>query len=223
MMIKRVLLFLLVTLACLCLQSCEESRVPPDAKKVTLRADGQEVAFETLAKTVQEALQEQGISLGEQDRVEPSAWTELARDTTITIIRVREIIQREAIPFTRQVIKDEALAEGKTRLLQNGRVGTLELTYRISSDGIQELSRQLVSRRVITESRSEVVAVGGGASALAAVPISGTVAYIANGNAWIMRNSSADSRPVTFSGDLDGRVLIFRRMVNICSLAAPWM
>lgn len=224
MIIKRVLLILLLTLAFTGLQGCEEARIQPPMRKVTLRADGREVAFETLARTVQEALQERDVSLGERDLVEPSAWTELGRDTTITVIRVREIIQREAIPFARQVVKDEALSEGKTRLLQSGRVGALELTYRISSDGIQELSRQLVSRRVITEARSEIVAVGSGTESLAAVPISGTLAYIANGNAWIMRNNSAERRPVTFSGDLDGRVfdlsangqyLLFSRSVDV--------
>lgn len=227
MMIKRVLLILSVTLAFAGLQGCEEARIQPPIRKVTLRADGQEVVFETLAKTVQEVLQERALSLGERDLVEPSAWTELNRDTTITVVRVREVIQREAIPFARQVVKDEALTEGKTRLLQSGRVGTLELTYRISSDGIQELSRQLASRRVITEARSEIIAVGSGTTSLAAVPISGTLAYIANGNAWIMRNSSADRRPVTFSGDLDGRVfdlstngqyLLFSRSVDVTSI-----
>jgi hypothetical protein len=35
---------------------------------------------------------------------------------------------------------------------------------------------------------------------------SGTVAYLAHGNAWVMRHSSGEKRPLTATGDLDGRV-----------------
>jgi Tol biopolymer transport system component len=52
----------------------------------------------------------------------------------------------------------------------------------------------------------EIVAVGAQDS-LQSVPITGTVAYLAAGNAWVMRDNSAARRPVTTEGDLDGRVL----------------
>src|SRR5207244_3157557 len=43
-------------------------------------------------------------------------------------------------------------------------------------------------------------------NAVASVDVHGTLVYLAQGNAWLMRNSSADRRPLTFEGDLDGRV-----------------
>ena len=175
------------------------------AKRVVLHVDGQDQILDTSATTVRELVAEQQLILGEWDRIEPGLWAELGRNTTVTIIRSREESSREILPFTREVIRDEAIPEGKTQLLQAGRTGVMELVYRISFDGESELDRQIISRRVITDARSEIVAVGisGGR---AATPITGTIAYLANGNAWIMRGNTAEKRPLTYSGDLDGRV-----------------
>ena len=191
---------IMLPILCLCLVGCEAQ------KRIVLQADGQERILETSAATVRDALREAEITLGAWDRVEPSLWMELPRSAIIRVIRVREQSERQTLPFGRQIVRDEALPEGKTRLLQSGQTGTLEITYRVSLDGPQEIDRQLVAQQVITEARSEIIAVGA-TNDLPAVPLSGTVAYLANGNAWIIRRSSSDRRPVTFSGDLDGRVL----------------
>lgn len=180
--------------------SCETT------KRIVLRIDGEERIVETSASTVRDLLREQGITLGEWDRVEPPSWSELPRSSTVMVVRVREEKARTPIPFARQVVKDEALPEGEMRLLQAGKAGTLEYTYRVSFDGAHPLDRHLISQRVITESLPEIVAVGVSGRA-ASVPISGTIAYLANGNAWIIRHNSAERRPLTFTGDLDGRVL----------------
>ena len=174
-------------------------------KRVALRVDGQERVLESSAETVGDLLREAGVSLGQWDRVEPSEWAELQRNNTITIIRGREEKAEESLPFERQVIKDEGLPEGEMRLLQAGKPGTLERIYRISYDGPQELERRLISTRVLAEPRPEILAVGV-TPLQTVVPITGTIAYLANGNACIIRNNSGDKRPVTFSGDLDGRV-----------------
>ena len=213
---------LLLVLLGVCAAGCQTS------KRVVLRVDGQEHVIETSAATVRDVLREAGVSLGEWDRVEPGLWAEIPRSATITVIRVQERTKREPIPFTRQVVKDEALPEGRMRLLQAGRAGTTEFTYRVSLDGSEEIDRQLVAQRTITDARPEIVAVGS-SSKLAAVPITGTMAYVANGNAWILRRSSAEKRPVTFSGDLDGRVfdlsengqyLLFTRMAASPSVSS---
>jgi Tol biopolymer transport system component len=175
------------------------------SKRVVLQVDGQERIVRTEVRTVRELLAEQGITLDEWDRVEPSLWAELGRSATVRVIRGQEKVQRQPVPFTKEVIKDPALPEGQVRLLQNGQPGTQELVYRVHTYGEQELERQLVQQEVLTAPRPEIMVVGT-QSQEAGVPVTGTLAYLANGNAWVVRGDSTERRPVTFSGDLDGRV-----------------
>jgi Tol biopolymer transport system component len=61
------------------------------------------------------------------------------------------------------------------------------------------------ARRVTKEPVDEIVVIGVSGT-LPSVPVSGTIAYVANGNGWMMRGGSGGKRPLTFTGDLDQRV-----------------
>ena len=51
----------------------------------------------------------------------------------------------------------------------------------------------------------EIVMVGAHSS-FTVIPIEGTLGYLSAGNAWMMRNSSGNRKPLTVTGTLDGRV-----------------
>jgi len=174
--------------------------------QVTVEADGLRHTLRTQASTVRGVLKEAGITLGELDRVEPDLWVEVTPGMTITVIRVEEKLEtrREPIPFQRRTVRSEALQEGERRLVQLGADGEAEVVYRITLEDGVEVSRVEISRRVVRPPREEIVVVGL-RSNLPSVPISGTIAYISGGNAWLMRGSSGSRRPLTSSGDLDGR------------------
>jgi hypothetical protein len=147
------------------------------------------------------------VVLGELDRTEPALWETVADGMTIIVTRVREeteVVQK-VLPFSRQVLRDEALNEGETRLMQLGTNGEEEVTYLVTYENDVEVNRTPVARRVLQEPGDEIVVIGVGGS-LPSVPVDGTVAYISNGNAWAMRGGSGGKRPLTFSGDLDQRV-----------------
>ncbi len=163
--------------------------------------------MQTTAATVREVLAENGIPLGELDRVEPDLWVETRPGMTITVVRVEEKIEtvREVVPFQRKTVKSEAMSEGETRLIQSGANGEVEITYRIVLEDGVETTRSELRRVIITPEIDEIVVVGTH-SALVSVPISGTIAYISAGNAWVMREASGGRRPLTSEGDLDTRV-----------------
>ena len=48
-----------------------------EALAVTIRADGQDLELRTEGRTVREALDQAGVSVGAEDRVEPDLWVEL--------------------------------------------------------------------------------------------------------------------------------------------------
>ncbi len=177
------------------------------SKHVIILFDGERRVADTDAVTVRQLLQEQKIPFSEDDNIDPPLYAEVGRSATITITRVqlKSATERIPIPFTRKVVRDEFYPDGKLRLIQLGVNGIAEVTYAIIIEAGQETGRRETSRKVITPAKDEILAIGTQAS-LPNVSINGTVAYIANGNAWVMRQSNTSKRPLTTAGDLDGRV-----------------
>lgn len=176
-------------------------------KRVTLLVDGERRVVETQALNVAQVLHEQNISLGDQDRVEPPDYTPLERASTIKIVRVaiKTESAREPIEFEREYVREENLPEGQVRMSRPGANGQAEIDYQLTLEDGREVSRREIARRVIQAPVNELLLIGT-QGAVAPVPITGTLAYIGKGNAWIVRGSTAERRPLTTQGDLDGRV-----------------
>lgn len=178
------------------------------ASRIAVEVDGSRRILETEEETVREALESLDVTLGALDRTQPSLWEPITDGMTIIITRVREDteVETRVLPFSRQVLRDEALDEGQTRLMQLGANGEEEVTYLVTYENGLEVSRLPSARRVTREPVDEIVVIGVSGT-LPSVPVSGTIAYGSNGNAWMMRGGSGGKRPLTFTGDLDLRVL----------------
>jgi WD40 repeat protein len=132
---------------------------------------------------------------------------EVAQGMTVVVTRVIETFEteRQVLPFEHKTVRSEGVPEGERRLLQPGSNGEIEITYRVTfEDGVQ-VSREEVSREILTEPVDETVLVGVQGE-LVSVPISGTIVYLSGSNAWFMRESTDLRRNITGSADLDGRV-----------------
>jgi hypothetical protein len=179
-----------------------------DSLTVTVVADGSaRVIMASPAATVYDILRQAGISLGELDQVNPPGYTRILDGMTITVVRVAEelAVVQETVPFERLTTLNDSLPAGESRLLQAGVNGVAEVTYRITYQDGKEVSRTEVRRVLITPPRNEVIMVGSQGT-LPTVTVNGTLVYISGGNAWIMRQNSANRRPLTLDGGLDGRV-----------------
>ena len=194
--------WLLIIGLCL-LAACQASTT----RRVIILVDGQRRTVETEADTVDEVLQQQKIQLGADDRVDPPGYTPIERTATIEITRVqiKTETKSEPLEFTRQLTRDEALPDGQARVLQMGANGNAQVTYQVTIENGVEVSRREISRVVTQPPRDEILVLGA-QSALPAVDVRGTLVYLAHGNAWVVRNSTGDKRPLTIDGDLDGRV-----------------
>ena len=176
--------------------------------QIYIEVDGGRQTLTTEATTVREALAEAKIALGPLDRVNPDLYVQLEPGLVIAVIRVTEEIDvtREVVPFERQTITNEALAAGETRLAQLGTNGEDEISVRIVYENGVEVSRTQISRVTVSEPVPEILVVGV-QDDLPSVPLEGTITYLSNGNAWLMRGSSGSRRALTTEGNLDGRVL----------------
>ena len=111
---------------------------------------------------VRDVLSEQNIILENLDRVSPSEFTALTDGMQITVRRVQEKLEREeaVIPFEKQVVRNEGLPVGETRLLQTGQSGLEEITYRIVLEDGVEFSKAILRRTIISDPLDEIVMVG---------------------------------------------------------------
>ncbi len=174
---------------------------------VTLLADGTRTPMTTEATTVLDVLQQGGITLNDLDRVRPPENVAISDGMTITVTRRIQHTETETqtVPFTQQTVRDATVPAGQSRVIQAGRNGTLVLTYRLTFEDGVLAERTLTRRDVIDQPVQEVMLVGIEAG-LSATPFSGTIAYISNNNAFVMRQATSNRRALTTSGDLDRRV-----------------
>lgn len=187
--------------------SCKSPQVDNDIT-ISITADGEtRQATVQAGITVSQALKEAGIQIGDLDRTDPPPYTVLGEGDIIILVRIEEIFETEevVIPFERQVVRNETLPEGETRLVQAGVNGLEEITYRRLLEDNVETSKTVVKSVVIKEALPEIVMIGSQAS-FVPLNIPGTIAYLAGGNAWIMEGSTANRRVIVSTGDLDGRI-----------------
>lgn len=199
---KHALLLILLGLSGMGMFGCQSG-----PKQLIIEVDNSRRTLTTETATVREALAAAGVELGKLDRVQPDLYVETTSGMVIVVTRVEERIetQRESLPFERKTVINEALPAGETRAIQLGANGEAEVTYRRVLENGVEVERTELQRTIIKPPVDEILAVGA-RDKLPTVAISGTIAYLSAGNAWLMRGSSAGRRPLTTAGDLDGRV-----------------
>ena len=185
-------------------------RVPGQERQVTIRLYADAVWQSVQVReglTVAEVLAAAGFVPGELDRVEPPLYAVVGNGDEITLTRVVETFEtrQSAIPFERQSLRNETMAEGESQLIQSGAEGLQETTYRITFQDGEETQRIVVKTTVLVEPRPEIVMVGA-QPASAPLSLPGVLAYLAGGNAWIMEGSTSNRRLLVSSADLDGRV-----------------
>lgn len=206
-------LFTILLLA-FALVACSPSATQtPAAIQVELTVDGNTSQLHLPpGSSVQYALESAKVTLGELDRIDPPSYTILADGTSIRVTRVREEfeIQETTIAFERQTVRNESLPEGQTVLIQAGSNGSQQTTYRILYEDDREVSRNVFKIDTLVEAAPEILMVGV-QTPFSPTPITGRLAYLTGGNAWVMEETTGNRRPLVTTGDLDGRIFILSR------------
>ncbi|MDM8519492.1 G5 domain-containing protein [Anaerolineales bacterium HSG6] len=186
------------------LGACQTS---PVVKQITVAVDGQTQALSTSAETVREVLLEASIELGDLDQVKPDLYHAVSSGSHIIVTRVNEevLVEHEIIPFEQQTVVNEALAPGETRLMQLGVAGEESISYRLIYEDGAVTTKTEIDRQVSIEPIPEIMVVGP-PSDLPPIPFAGTIAYLSNGNAWLMRGDSANRRLIATGSHFDEHV-----------------
>ena len=194
----------------LLLAACAAPQVTQAVIAIRIIADGQTVSVTLPAgSTVQQALEAAHLSLNSLDRTDPPVYTVLGAGDDINLIRVTEEfeIEEEVIPFEQQTLRNESLPQDREILIQAGKNGLREITYRrVYENGIEVSSQPIPIKSVIVEQPVPAIVMIGIQSPFSPVAIPGRILYIRDGNLWILEGNTGNRRAVITTGDLDGRV-----------------
>lgn len=112
--------------------------------------------------TVANFLKQQGITLGEYDRIGKSMEEVIAPDDRIAVVRVEKVtdVVEESIDFAIEKKTDSSLLKGKEKVVTTGKKGTVERTFEVVKENGQVVSKTLQKENVVKKPTKQVVAVG---------------------------------------------------------------
>jgi hypothetical protein len=190
------------------LAGCAAPQVTEGLITVEIIADDENSTIQIPAgSTVDNALRAGGIILGSLDRTNPPLYTVLGEGSQIQVVRVEEefIVEQEVIPFDSQVVRNESLSEGQEYWLQLGENGLREITIRKLFEDGQEVTSNPVKSIIVEEPIPQIRMVGVQKS-FVHFNLPGRLAYLVDGDAWIMEETTGNRKQLINSGDLDGRI-----------------
>lgn len=219
------LVFLLILALLTC--SCSQTVSPAANITIKLMVDGkQEQVSLPSGSSVEQALEQAQVKLGSLDRSEPDLYAPLEDGDEIKIVRVIESFEivQEVIPFQSQTLHNESLPMDQETLIQAGKNGLREITYRqISENGVIVDSIPIPVKSIVIQEPLPEIRMVGIQSPYAPVTIEGQIYYLRDGNVWMMEGNTANREAILTTGDLDGRIfsiskdgqwLLFTRQSN---------
>ena len=132
------------------------------AHEITIVDGNTTTVRKTTYKKVGDILKELNITLGENDRVTPDLNKEVATVDTIKIVRDGKSteVKKEEIKFETKEEKDDSKYVDEKVTKVEGKNGEKEVTYNVVRENGKEISREVVSEKVLTEATAKVVVVG---------------------------------------------------------------
>lgn len=129
---------------------------------LSITADGITRELSSAGPTVADVLREAGVAVGPDDEVLPGPDAGLEPGMSIRVVRITygEETAREEIPPRVERRDDDRLPLGLSRVLQRGRPGVQQVTYRVKYADGREVAREPVGYQVLRHPVTEVVAVG---------------------------------------------------------------
>lgn len=206
--LKRSLSRLLFVLSIFVLAACN-----PEANtaiRVRVLIDGGSLALSANEPmSVSQFLQRNNVILGELDRVDPSDFTLIADNMTITVVRVTERVEclTEPVAFKTETLPVPELPPGERQIVQAGVNGEAQVCSTVTYENGTEKSRLKGQSTVLKQPVSQVIAVGVDKSRIEPITFRGTIVYLAGGQARAIQGKSTEQLLLATGGDLDGRVL----------------
>ena len=131
-------------------------------KYVSILVDGQTINTQTLQRNVNELLQQLGITLGENDKINKDINDKLVDNDTIKITRVeiKNEIETSETAFNTTEVKDYKTPVGETRVISDGEYGELSKYYEVTYEDGNLVNKEFIKEEVSKEPVNQVIGVG---------------------------------------------------------------
>ncbi|MBO9604405.1 MAG: DUF348 domain-containing protein [Paenibacillaceae bacterium] len=129
---------------------------------ILVTADGKTETLYTSGKTVESALQDLNISLGPEDKIEPSLDGALTAMSAVKIVRVTKDQEEESVPIAFDTVtkNDASLLKGKEQTVQEGKEGKKIVTKENVYEDGKLVAQNVVGEKTAAESVDKIVAIG---------------------------------------------------------------
>ena len=130
--------------------------------KVELTVDGKTTECSTKAATVKDFLNEQKVTLGEDDEVSEKLDAAIKDGMKITVKRVeyKEETKTEEVDYKTEEQYSDSMASGESKVTQEGVKGEKEVTYKVKYVDGKEDSRESIKEKVTKEPVNKIVTYG---------------------------------------------------------------
>jgi len=133
-------------------------------KTLHVRLAGHRMVTKTVtALTVEEALDDLGVTLGKHDETKPAPQHRLEDGDTLVFTDVRVVTKRvrgEVVDYSTVEQDDDSMTEGETTVVRDGQTGLRNVTYRIVYRNGEVSLRKVLHQDVLRQPVSQIVKVG---------------------------------------------------------------
>lgn len=133
------------------------------AVPISIMVDGKELDVKTYKSTVKEVLNDNAISVDENDKfVEAKLDDKIVPNMDISIIRVDEkkIIESASIPFKTITKENDRLDVGTKNIVREGKEGVREKIYNVVYENGKQITKQLVDEVISANPLDKIVEIG---------------------------------------------------------------
>ncbi|WP_026693231.1 G5 and 3D domain-containing protein [Peribacillus kribbensis] len=129
---------------------------------VRLNVAGKSQQAWSTSMTVADFLGKQKIKVNNLDRTEPALHEQLKPGAMVNVIRVEKAkdVVEEPVHYAVITKKDDRLPQGTQKVMAQGQNGLVSKQYDIVRENGKEVSRRLVSQKMIRNKTNKIVAVG---------------------------------------------------------------
>ncbi|PAE18825.1 peptidase M23 [Bacillus sp. 7504-2] len=78
----------------------------------------------------------------------------------VEVIVEKEVFQKETIPFEKEVVEDSSMYKGDTKVKQEGKDGSREVTYKVSEQNGKQTQKVVIDENILQEPMSHIVIKG---------------------------------------------------------------
>lgn len=133
-----------------------------EAFEINISVTGETEAYYGWPGTVKETLEANDVEVDEDDIVDPDLGEQIEPGITIAVkkVTVDEEIITESIKFKTNIEYDNNIEAGETKTVQKGKNGEKEVTYTVTYEDGEEVSREMLDEKIVAEAIKEQIIVG---------------------------------------------------------------